>query len=77
VPRVTIAKYEGLDKFVAAETCYAGYDDESDLEWAVDMNASLFRQIQHAEKQYQKFQGILRKFFNEAAEQPDSIRRVR
>ena len=43
----------------------------------VDMNASLYRQIIHAEKQYQKFQKILAKFYAEARKHPNSVRRVR
>ena len=43
----------------------------------VDMNASLYRQILHANKQYAKFQNILNKFYTEAVAHPDTIRRVR
>ena len=43
----------------------------------VDMNASLYRQIRAAEKQYDKFQGIMEKFYMEAVEHPDKIRRVK
>lgn len=43
----------------------------------VDMNASLYRQILHANKQYHKFQNILNKFYTEAINHPNSVRRVR
>ncbi len=44
---------------------------------AVDMNASLLRQIRAANKQYYKFQAILDKFYLEAVEHPETVRRVR
>lgn len=43
----------------------------------VDMNASLLRQIRAANKQYEKFQNILAKFYIQAVEYPDTVRRVR
>lgn len=77
MPRVTIVHYVGKDEYLVAETSHAGYVEDSDLESCVDMNASLYRQIVHAEKQYRKFQGILKKFHEEALRHPNSIRRVR
>jgi hypothetical protein len=77
MPRVTILHYVAKNEFLAAETSFAGFDEDSGLEVQVDMNASLWRQIQHAEKQYRKFQDILRKFYKEAQEHPNTIRRVR
>jgi len=44
---------------------------------AVDMNASLYRQIVAANKQYVKFQRLLDKFYMEAVEHPDTVRRVK
>jgi hypothetical protein len=52
-------------------------DKETDEGLAVDMNASLFRQIVAANKKYEKFQHILDKFWNEASMHPNQIRRVR
>ena len=43
----------------------------------VEINASLFRQILAANKKYDKFQGILDKFYVEAVRHPASVRRVR
>lgn len=43
----------------------------------VDMNASLMRQIHAAHRQYNKFQNILNKFYLEAVNHPDNVRRVR
>jgi hypothetical protein len=43
----------------------------------VDMNASLYRQILHAQKQYNKFQEILKGFHAEASKHPTQVRRVR
>ena len=43
----------------------------------VDMNASLFRQIVAASKKYDKFQGIMQKFYREALDHPGKVRRVR
>lgn len=43
----------------------------------VDMNAALLRQIKAANKQYEKFQNILAKFYIQAVEYPDTVRRVR
>lgn len=51
--------------------------EEDDEGKAVEMNASLYRQIKAAEKQFFKFQEILYKFYIEAAKHPDSVRRVR
>lgn len=44
---------------------------------AVDMNASLYRQIIAAYKKYRNHQDLLAKFYNEALEHPDQIRRVK
>ncbi len=44
---------------------------------AVDMNASLLRQINAAFKQFGKFQGIMLDFYEEAVQHPDTVRRVR
>ncbi len=43
----------------------------------VEMNASLKRQIRAAERQHEKFQNILEKFYAEGIEHPGSVRRVR
>lgn len=43
----------------------------------VDMNASLYRQIQSSIKQFFKFQYLMMDFYNEAVEHPDTVRRVR
>ena len=43
----------------------------------VEMNASLFRQIRAAEEKFEKFQGILEKFYAEGVEHPNQVRRVR
>lgn len=43
----------------------------------VEMNASLYRQVQHSIRQYTKFQNVLAKFYTEATEHPDYVRRVR
>ena len=45
--------------------------------YPVEMNASLYRQIVAADKQYKKFQNILVKFYMEAEKHPSSVRRVR
>jgi len=44
---------------------------------AVEMNGSLYRQIRAAEAKFDKFQALLEKFYMDAVEHPDSIRRVR
>lgn len=44
---------------------------------AVDMNASLRRQISASIKQFMKFQRLMMDFYNEAVEHPDTVRRVR
>lgn len=43
----------------------------------VEMNASLYRQIRAAQKKFYKFQGILDKFFTEAQQDAEHVRRVR
>lgn len=44
---------------------------------AVDMNASLLRQIKAAVKRYDKFQEVLNRFYTEAVKHPKTVRRVR
>lgn len=43
----------------------------------VDMNASVLRQVKSSIKQFLKFQQVLMNFYNEAAQNPDTVRRVR
>lgn len=43
----------------------------------VEMNGSLHRQIRAAEKKMSKMQTLLEKFFYEAHEHSDTVRRVR
>ena len=42
----------------------------------VEMNGSLYRQIKAAQKKHNKHQTVLGKFFNEAQQHPDQVRRV-
>lgn len=77
MPRVTILHYVGRGEYLIDETNRVGYTEDSDYESCVDMNAALYRQICHAEKQYHKFQGLLKKFHEEAQQHPGTVRRVR
>jgi hypothetical protein len=43
----------------------------------VEMNASLYRQIKAATKNYFKFQRVLERMYSDAVEHPDRVRRVR
>lgn len=43
---------------------------------AVDMNASLYRQIRSNEKKYQDFRNRLGEIYDESAKTPDKVRRV-
>jgi hypothetical protein len=65
---------------------WIAYDDDNNLVvdtienpdgTPVDMNASLFRQIQAANTRFYKFQGILMRMYLEAVRHPKTVRRVR
>lgn len=43
----------------------------------VEMSASVLRQINAANKQYEKFQNLLAKFYLQAMQTPNTVRRVR
>ena len=58
---------------------YEVWKESPDQEEVIEceMNASLFRQIRAAEAKFEKFQGILEKFYVEGKRHPTQVRRVR
>ncbi len=73
IPKVFLTWDQHYSEWVMWDKFPEGQDDVV----AVEMNASLHRQIRAAEKKHEKFQDILEKFYAEGVEHPGTVRRVR
>lgn len=74
MPKVWISYDFGFGNFVMWDTPPDGVSSQV---VEVEMNGSLHRQIRSTERKFEKFQGILDKFFKEAQQHPGQVRRVR